>query len=253
MSPAELLMNEGTAALGNAGLVFLRIGSMTALLPGFGERSIPARVKLVVAFSLTAIVYPAVAFAAPPVSMASAWLLALAEITNGVFLGIHLRIMLFALQTAGTIAAQATSLSQLLGNASADPMPALGHALTLAGLTFLVTNGLAADAALFAINSYRVVGPGSWPLPALIGENGADHIAQSFSLAFQLAAPFYLISILYNLALGAINKAMPQLMVAFIGAPFITWSALALLFLTAVPVVRVWGSAFAKTVTGGLF
>lgn len=50
-------------------------------------------------------------------------------------------------------------------------------------------------------------------------------------------------SILYNLALGVINKAMPQLMVAFVGAPLITLGGLFLLFLVAPLMLSVWLSA----------
>ena len=49
-------------------------------------------------------------------------------------------------------------------------------------------------------------------------------------LAFTLAAPFVLVSVLYNLTLGVINRAMPQLMVVFVGAPVITGLGLAVLF-----------------------
>ncbi|MFC3118840.1 flagellar biosynthetic protein FliR [Jhaorihella thermophila] len=38
-------------------------------------------------------------------------------------------------------------------------------------------------------------------------------------LPFSLSAPFVIASLLYNLTLGAINRAMPQLMVTLVGAP----------------------------------
>jgi flagellar biosynthesis protein FliR len=59
-----------------------------------------------------------------------------------------------------------------------------------------------------------------------------------------LAAPFLIASLLYNLALGVINKAMPQLMVAFVGAPAITWGGLVLLLVTTPFVLPVWFTAF---------
>ena len=67
-------------------------------------------------------------------------------------------------------------------------------------------------------------------------------VAHAFELAFVLAAPFVLMSVLYNLALGVINKAMPQLMVAFVGAPVITLGGLFLLFLAAPTMLTVWMS-----------
>ena len=47
-------------------------------------------------------------------------------------------------------------------------------------------------------------------------------------------------SVLYNLALGAINKAMPQLMVAFVGAPVITAGGLLILCISSPLILTVW-------------
>ena len=40
--------------------VFLRIGGLMLMLPGLGDRMIPARVRLMAAFALTAAVAPSV-------------------------------------------------------------------------------------------------------------------------------------------------------------------------------------------------
>ena len=42
-------------------LVFVRVGAIAALLPGFGEQVIPARVRLGVAFAFALVVWPMVA------------------------------------------------------------------------------------------------------------------------------------------------------------------------------------------------
>ena len=80
----------------------------------------------------------------------------------------------------------------------------------------------------------------SFPDPAEIAQAGRAQVAACFSLAFALAAPFVILSALYNLTLGFINKAMPQLMVAFVGAPVITLGSVALLLLTAPVMLSVW-------------
>jgi flagellar biosynthetic protein FliR len=64
------------------------------------------------------------------------------------------------------------------------------------------------------------------------------------ALAFPLAAPFVIGSGLYNLALGAINKAMPQLLVAFVGAPALALGGLLLMLIAAPLMVSVWLSIF---------
>ncbi len=57
---------------------------------------------------------------------------------------------------------------------------------------------------------------------------GLAQVSRSFALAFSLAAPFVIAGLLYNVALGVINRAMPQLMVAMVGAPAITLGGIAL-------------------------
>ncbi|SPF81222.1 flagellar biosynthetic protein FliR [Pseudoprimorskyibacter insulae] len=237
MSPLELLADQANLAIWGVMSAFLRVGAMMAVLPGLGERSIPMRVKLGLAIAFAVVVDAAIQDnrAAPPSVMVM-----IQEPFVGLLLGLSLRMFVFALQTAGTIAAQSTSLSQLLGAAGSDPMPALGHVLTLSGLTFLMITGFHVKAAQFLILSYHLFPFGTWPDPSWVGQWGTALTSRAFSIAFQLAAPFCLISLIYNLALGAINKAMPQLMVAFIGAPFITLSALALLALVAGPAIWHW-------------
>lgn len=59
-------------------------------------------------------------------------------------------------------------------------------------------------------------------------------------MAFTLAAPFLITSIIYNLALGVINRAMPQLMVFFVGAPVITFGGLFILMVGSPMILDVW-------------
>ncbi len=49
----------GQNALWQGFIVFVRVGAMVALLPAFGEQSVPTRVKLGLALAFTAIVAPA--------------------------------------------------------------------------------------------------------------------------------------------------------------------------------------------------
>lgn len=223
--------------------VFLRVAAASALLPGFGEQSLPMRIKLAVAVAFTVIVAPALDISPPPFSASALALLALTETLAGVIIGLGVRLFILALQTAGTIAAQSTSLSQILGGAAIEPIPAMGYVLTVGALALAVMAGLHIKAAHLLIHSYVLLPMGLFSQGSDIADWGLRQIARAFELAFVLAAPFVLMSVLYNLALGVINKAMPQLMVAFVGAPVITLGGLFLLFLAAPTMLAVWLSA----------
>lgn len=220
--------------------VFLRVSALVSLLPAFGERTVPARVKLGLAFAFTMAITPAVSPPAMAPQFDSIVWFILTEITAGILLGIGLRLFVLALQTAGSIAAQSTSLAQVLGGAVAEPVPAMGHILVMGGLALALMGGLHVRVAEMVILSYDMLPMGRLPSGADVSEWGVDQIRRAFSLAFTLAAPFVVLSVLYNVALGVINKAMPQLMVAFVGAPVITTGGLLLLCLAAPILLATW-------------
>ena len=234
------LVNLIEPALIGAFWVFLRIGAVIALLPAFGEMMVPVRVKLALALALTALVAPAVSpgFAVPPDQ--TFLIVGAQETVVGLTHGFALRLFVFVLQVAGTVAAQATSLSQLFGGEAIDPQPALGVVLVLGGIALATLMGFHVRIVAMLIESYSHF-PLGQPFPSsAVADWAVGAISGAFRLAVVLAMPFLLASLLYNLALGVINRAMPQLMVAFVGAPAITFGALALLALSTPLVLSVW-------------
>lgn len=226
----------------SAALVFLRVGAALAVMPAFGEQVVPRRVRLVLALAFTAIVGPAVA---PDMGLIDGPLRAGAiEVMVGLGIGISLRLFIFALQIAASIIAQVTSLSQLFGGATPDPQPAIGNLLVVSGLALAVVAGLHVKAASLLILSYRILPAGHFPGTADMAGWGLHQIVRAFALAFALAAPFVIGSVLYNVALGIINKTMPQLSVAMVGAPLLTAASLALMVVAVPLMLGVWLYSF---------
>lgn len=234
------VMNITNTLLWQSFAVFLRVSALVSLLPAFGEQAIPSRVKLGIALAFTMIIAPAVAVPVPDMQFDTILWFTLTEVTAGLILGLGIRMFILCLQTAGSIAAQSTSLAQILGGAVAEPVPAMGHLLVIGGLALAVMTGLHVRVAEMVIFSYDMLPMGRFPTGADVSEWGVDQIRRAFSLAFTLAAPFLILSVLYNVALGIINKAMPQLMVAFVGAPVITAGGLLLLCLAAPLLLSTW-------------
>lgn len=226
-------------------IVFLRVGPVMSLFPGFGERSVPVRIKLVIALAITVVVAPATTpllspliETPPPIG----WLV-VSETLVGLIIGIGIRLFLLALQTAGSIAAQSTSLSQILGANGVTPLPAMGYILVVGALALAMMLGLHVRVAEMVVLTYGLFPPAQMPEANAISLWGVRQVAGAFALAFTLAAPFVIVSVLYNLTLGVINRAMPQLMVVFVGAPVITLGGLFLLFLLAPTMLALWVDA----------
>ena len=95
-------------------LVFARISAMVMLLPGLGELSVPMRVRLTVALVLAAVLLPLHRHAyqvdlrtfGPVVPLLGQ------EVFVGAVLGLTVRLMIAALQVAGSVVAQQLGLDR---------------------------------------------------------------------------------------------------------------------------------------------
>ncbi len=232
----------GETALTGFVLVFVRVGAVMALLPAFGQQLIPLRVRLALTFAFSLVVFPMLAAELLAVDPARPFaLLIVIEASIGLLVGLAIRLMVIALQLAGSIAAQSTALAQIFGaGATPDPMPAIGNILMLAGVTLAVATGLHVKAAIAMARSYEILPVGMIFTGADLATWGVAHVAQAFALGFSMAAPFVIAAFAYNLALGAINRAMPSLMVAFVGAPAITAGGILILMLAAPVILQFW-------------
>ena len=252
------LLAIGTDALWAGFVIFLRVGAMVSLLPAFGEQVVPVRIRLGLALAFTLVVLPGVAeqVGPYPVDILPALPFLLPEIMTGLFFGLLLRFFVFALQIAGAIAAQSTSLSQIFGgSAGTDPQPAIGHVLSSAALALAALAGLHTEFAAYMLQTYGLVPVGLLIGADVVADLGLRAVGHIFALGFTLAAPFVIASLLYNVTLGVINRAMPQLMVSFVGAPAITAGGLVLLLICAPVILQTWLGAFDAALAdpGGAF
>ncbi len=239
-------------------VVFLRVGAMMSLMPGFGEQSVPQRIRLILAFGFTLIVIPALVTEIPAqtsLQPLDVLRIIFVEVLAGLALGIAVRLFVLALQTSAAIAAQSTSLSQVFGGVGVDPQPAIGSILLVSGLAIAVMSGLHLQAVKLILLSYQIMPSGAFPVASDLSAWGLEQITHAFALAFTLAAPFVIASLIYNVALGVINKAMPQLMVAFVGAPAITAGGMMLMVIAIPIMLSIWVDDLGKfflTPFGGL-
>jgi len=204
-------------------LVFARVGSVIMLLPGFGEAYVSARIRLMFALVLSVVLLPIVAKHLPAMP-ASPFQLVIhfgIEILIGLFIGGAVRILVSALQIAGTVVAYQTSLANALVY---DPASAQQSALTS---TFLATTGVML---IFTTNlhhlmlggiveSYQLFAVGKSLPVADMSETASRLLGRAFVLAMQIAAPFVVVGLLFTLGVGLVNRLMPQVQVFFVAMP----------------------------------
>ncbi|MEM6650398.1 MAG: flagellar biosynthetic protein FliR [Pseudomonadota bacterium] len=225
--------------------VLLRLSIMIFLLPGIGEAGVPVRIRAGVVIALTAAMVPAIV-PTQMVDLTTTDILVLFAFEGliGFALGFSFRVLIYALTIAGTIIAFASSLSQIFGpGLVAEPNPSISMLLMMAGTALFVTLDLHTMSVGLLMQSYDLFPLGNVPDTGALAEWAMERTAGAFALAVSLALPFVLINFLYNIVLGLINQAMPQVMVTFIGVPANVLAGLFVLGLSIVIILQVWADA----------
>lgn len=204
-------------------LVFARIGAMVMLMPGLGEVNIPARAKLSIALALTLIILPLhrAQISVDMTSVVPMLVLMVKEIAIGIVLGATARVTLSALQVAGSVIAQQLGLGFVT---SIDPTQGqqgvlIGNFLTILGLSLLFATDTH-HLVISALNeSYNIFAPGEIMPSGDIAALATRAFSGAFKIGIQLAAPFLIFGIVFNVGLGMLARLMPQMQVYFVGVP----------------------------------
>ena len=141
---------------------------MVMLLPGLGELSVPARVRLTIALVLTAVLLPLHrnAYHDRPQAFGPVLLMLGEEILVGAVLGLTARLTISALQVAGSVVAQQLGLGFVT---AVDPTQGqqgvlVGNFLAVLGVTLIFATDLH-HLVIAALNdSYTLFQPGEMPL-----------------------------------------------------------------------------------------
>lgn len=221
-------------------LIVARLTFIIFFMPGIGDNVVPVRIKLVILLGLAACFSSAGVLEPPSLTPFNDYLaLLVVEVIVGFFLGVSLRLAIWTLMSAGAVIAQSMGLSQLLGFPREDEAQTLtSRLLALAGAAVLLSVNYHVQAVAAMWTLYQDIPMGSTPLA--FHAEVARAIFTSINYAFMLAWPFVAVNLLYNICLGFMNKALPSLMVAFVGAPFLVGAGLVILTASIGAILMIW-------------
>jgi len=203
-------------------LTFARVGTMVMLMPGIGEQMISPRARLSFALLLSLVLFPLTRTLLPAASGPAAVVgILIGEIAIGLMIGLTVRMIVAALQTAGTIVAQQLGLAfaMTVDPAMGGQQASIGNFLTLLGMTLIFAADLHHLAIAGIRDSYALLPPVGVPDTGDAAKLAIQALGQGFSLAVQISAPFIVFAILLNLGLGVLARLMPQLQVFFLAMP----------------------------------
>ncbi|MBL4893721.1 MAG: flagellar type III secretion system protein FliR [Emcibacter sp.] len=204
-------------------LVFSRMGAMVMLMPALGETAIPQRVRLVMALSISFIIYSLVRESLPalPGSPYMLGMLIIFEILIGLLIGSAIRLLMSALHTAGTIIAMQTGLAmaQAFDPAQGAQSALMATFLTLMAVVLIFVTNMHHMMIAAMYDSYSLFPVGADLEMANFAEIVVNTVANSFLLGVQIASPFIVYGLVFNIGLGILARLMPQLQVFFIAMP----------------------------------
>jgi len=218
-------------------LAFARLGTMVMLLPALGERNISSRVRLSLALVFTFVLYPVFAGLYPPGLMENPLLLGLSfanEFVVGGFIGLVSRMIVAALQVAGTTISYQSSmaLAQSFDPTAGSQGALIGNFLSVLGVAVIFAMDLHHLSIMALHDSYLLFPPGQWLPVGDVTEIAVRTMAGVFKLGISLAAPFLVFGIVFNLGVGLLNRLMPQVQVFFIAMPVNVGIAIMILMAT---------------------
>jgi flagellar biosynthesis protein FliR len=235
---------------------FCRIGGCIMIMPGFSTARVPLQVRLFIAVALSMAILPIMWTDIYPQVEAKThtyiYLIA-SETVVGAVIGLVARFYVLGLQFAGT------AITMLIGF---NPPPAtdvledtaenqLTNMISFTGLMLLFMLDFHHVIFEAIAQSYRVmpVGVGFDPQGILI--TLANSLEQTFMIMLRLASPFVIYGLLFNVAIGMVNKLAPQIPIYFISQPYLILGGLFLLYLGIAALLRLFSDGFALVMQGG--
>ncbi len=201
---------------------FLRVLALFTTLPVFGQRTVPARVRIALAFFI-AMSAAATSPAAPAVSLDSAvaFVLVLQQVLIGLSLGFAVRIVFTAVEFAGEIIGLQMGLNfaGFFDPISATQATATSRFFsTMVAFLFIAMNGhlLVIQAVVESLTAFP---PGPEPFKFLHAVRPETWGAEIFKLGLWIALPLIGTMLFINLVLGVIARVAPQVGIFSVGFP----------------------------------
>ncbi len=201
---------------------FFRIAGLLMTAPVIGTRTVPARIRIVIAILITAVIFPVLP-QIPKVDPISAEgiLISIQQVITGVSMGLSMRVVFIALEVAGQAIGQLMGLmmASMVDPTNGNQVPIIGQLyLLLATLLFVAVDGhlimirvLAESFHSMPIAATGISTDSAWEFVTWIGT--------ILRTAVVIALPALISLLIVNLSFGVMTRSAPQLNIFAVGFP----------------------------------
>ena len=217
-------------------LVFLRLGTMVMVFPALGDSTVSPRFRLLLAVTMSFVIYPVVYNTLPALPEQSSILvsLMLSEMFIGFLLGIAAKLFITAMNFAGDLISfmsgfQAANLFDPSSNAQTTAPAAF---LAQIGVLLILVTGMHLYMIETVVESYRVIPVGEVPPVGDITQAVVQLVDYIFLIGVKLAAPVVVMGFMVYAGFGVLNRLVPQVQAFFVALPLTITLGLLMLGLT---------------------
>jgi flagellar biosynthetic protein FliR len=204
-------------------LVFFRIGSIFVFAPFFNHRVIPARIKIAAGLMLSLVVFPLLSVAefTPPKEAVSLILAVIRELMIGLVIGFTAQLFFAGVQYAGELISvqMGFGLAMLIDPTFDEQNTVVSQMYNL--LALLIFIALSGHHFLIraAVQTFEVVPLSGFHYTTELGAYLLRLFANIFLVAFRIGAPVLVALFVASIAMGLVNRAIPQMNIFMISPP----------------------------------
>ena len=230
-------------------LIFVRFGVAMMIMPGIGDSFVSPQVRLLFAVAISFVLTPVLSSHLPTLPPGSFALLSMivSEAFIGVFIGTVMRILVSALDTAGTLVSIQSSLSNstMFNPTTEAQVPILSAVYSSLGVTLIFVTGMDHQMLAAVVDSYKLFpATAGFPDTGSVSETIVKTLVLAFKVGVQLAVPFLVVGTLVQVGFGLLGRLMPQVQVFLIALPLqILLSSILLVFVLSA-VMAAWLKEF---------
>lgn len=204
-------------------LVLTRLGALLMALPAIGA-GVPAKIRVLLAITLTFLLLPTVASQHPgpspnPADGIDLTLMIAREAILGLLIGTTIQLVITGVQTAGEImtGSGGLQLGESVDSSGRDSMPTLAQLVGLLVVATLLAIGGHRLIVASLVDSFQALPAGEIRFDLTMIQLVIDQLTHSFGTGIRVAAPVVAAMLLTNLITGLVSRTLPQLNVLAIG------------------------------------
>jgi len=234
-------------------LILIRLGSMIVIAPFFSSGVIPFRIKALITFLISLVIFPVVISKGFSISGGTGeyFLLIMRELTIGLFIGFLVSVIFSAFQLSGQFFAVQIGfgINEVIDPLAQVSIPLIGQFKNLIGLLIFLSIYGHHFMIKAIVRSYELA-----PIFSIGGKASNSFVKfliHSFSgmfvIALKIALPVVATIFLITVSMGILAKAAPQMNILMLGFPFKIAVAFGVMILITPMIVRIMQVSLERT------